>query len=859
MIPEETISRVARLPSLMRRPRGRPRRNRLRRLLDGVAAPVPLFAGAPAAGARHSPAQRSVHAGAEKAISYQYQSKSRVTLRPLSDRYRMRGGVFPPCPGRRVAGLAIENNKRQHRPHMKKNQIIHLSAALLTTLSAGTAQATLNIPSNGSDGDFTLAARSTCGRGKSNFLPIIILLFSLATYGFAADAPLQRTNTAPPEARMMQTQHSVTNALAEACKQDMVSFWEFCKKATGATISRRDRRGNTVLPSHPHGGRVGENEIIFSGLHMEPPRTTELTEETQYRLFGKWLEAEKSCTADSYRQLINNAASDELLKQICGLVDDLEVAQLKNPAFDAPEVAGVIRKRSQGFMSALTSAMRSIDFPTQGQHHWAVLKAGGQQAKDVLNALEFREEVVSKHKLIAATEPFNATPNDDSKPVPSVAPTNTGILGIRELDKAETKAGNAPPSAINTNALLADLRGKAERGNAEAELQLGAHYLGGMGFNGVRIEKETKEGIKWIRRAAGHTNAEAQFLLGVLLAGGTALAGNPEEAFSWVQKAAQQGHAEGQWVLSLMYRDGFGARTNSELELEWLKKAVAQGLPDAEFRLAGKYYRGDSVPQDQERALGLFRRAAEHGLGCFLYGQREYAGAEKWLRKAAEAGEPEAQEGLGQLYHNGQVVEQDYAAAAAWWLKAARQGSASAQYRLGIAYERGRGVAQDYQQARDWYTKAARQGYADAQYKLAIMCHEGRGRQRDLAECHMWLTLAAAGGEPDSRRLLPGLELEMTPDQLQKAVQMESEFRVSGTNAVPFQAQVDLWVDRAERSRMALDWEIRKMAAALDENEYFGWVSSNANPYERKRQWEEKWATRQKEEERRLERWSEGR
>jgi len=60
-----------------------------------------------------------------------------------------------------------------------------------------------------------------------------------------------------------------------------------------------------------------------------------------------------------------------------------------------------------------------------------------------------------------------------------------------------------------------------------------------------------------------------------------------------------------------------------------------------------------------------------------------------------------AQSSLGVMYYEG-MVTQDYAEAAKWLRKAAEQGNANAQYYLGMAYSNGKGVTQDYVQAYMW-------------------------------------------------------------------------------------------------------------------------------------------------------------
>lgn len=77
-----------------------------------------------------------------------------------------------------------------------------------------------------------------------------------------------------------------------------------------------------------------------------------------------------------------------------------------------------------------------------------------------------------------------------------------------------------------------------------------------------------------------------------------------------------------------------------------------------------------------------------------------------WL-PAAEQGDREAQEIVGEIYERGLGVTPDYAAAARWYRLAAEAGSTRAQVNLGHMYERGLGVVADPRTALEWYARAA--------------------------------------------------------------------------------------------------------------------------------------------------------
>jgi TPR repeat protein len=126
---------------------------------------------------------------------------------------------------------------------------------------------------------------------------------------------------------------------------------------------------------------------------------------------------------------------------------------------------------------------------------------------------------------------------------------------------------------------------------------------------------------------------------------------------------------------------------------------------------------------------------------------------ELW-RPLAEAGDADAQFGLGIIYNDAVGVEQDYAEANYWFLRAAEQGYGMAQFNLGNAYKNGTGMAVDPAMAVIWWRKAAEQDFAPAQFNLGSAHLEGFGTPRDRAAGLSWYRRAAANGHPQAQRNL---------------------------------------------------------------------------------------------------------
>ena len=93
---------------------------------------------------------------------------------------------------------------------------------------------------------------------------------------------------------------------------------------------------------------------------------------------------------------------------------------------------------------------------------------------------------------------------------------------------------------------------------------------------------------------------------------------------------------------------------------------------------------------------------ADLAAGFDAYRRGDFATALVELRPLAEAGAPEAQHLLGEMYLHGSGVPADFTAAAEWLRKAARTGHRQAQIALAGLYANGLGVPQDTSLAYFW-------------------------------------------------------------------------------------------------------------------------------------------------------------
>ena len=122
----------------------------------------------------------------------------------------------------------------------------------------------------------------------------------------------------------------------------------------------------------------------------------------------------------------------------------------------------------------------------------------------------------------------------------------------------------------------------------------------------------------------------------------------------------------------------------------------------------------------------------------------------KRLRKAAERGNPSAQECFGRCYLNGHGVRQSRALGIRWTLAAAELGHASAQNAIGALYQEDANP-RSHVRCASWYQKAAEQGNENAQYQLGRLYATGQGVPQDYAQAAAWYRMAAEQGRSDSQ------------------------------------------------------------------------------------------------------------
>ncbi len=118
--------------------------------------------------------------------------------------------------------------------------------------------------------------------------------------------------------------------------------------------------------------------------------------------------------------------------------------------------------------------------------------------------------------------------------------------------------------------------------------------------------------ISELRVQADKGNPEAQYNLGTSYYVGVGIAKNYAEAVKWLTKSAEQGYAKAESGLGTMYYGGWGVSKDMAEALRWWRKAAEHHNADAQDQLGFAYLLGDGVPRDSIKAYMWFNIAASN-------------------------------------------------------------------------------------------------------------------------------------------------------------------------------------------------------------------------------------------------------
>jgi TPR repeat protein len=160
-------------------------------------------------------------------------------------------------------------------------------------------------------------------------------------------------------------------------------------------------------------------------------------------------------------------------------------------------------------------------------------------------------------------------------------------------------------------------------------------------------------------------------------------------------------------------------------DLRQPQELMSRGRPSAqkELKLGDAYLSGHGVGKDEKLAA-------------------------YWFEKAAEAGDPWAEQEIGFFYQAGIGVSPDPARAVHWYQLAAASGLATAKTNLGVAYLWGSGVPMDKRMAQELFHEAADRGDGHAATYLGNLYFSGIVVEHDLAVAEHWYLVGSKLHDP---------------------------------------------------------------------------------------------------------------
>ena len=164
------------------------------------------------------------------------------------------------------------------------------------------------------------------------------------------------------------------------------------------------------------------------------------------------------------------------------------------------------------------------------------------------------------------------------------------------------------------------LRKAAEQENPAALNMLGTYC--------EKRKRDFREAEKWYRKAAEaylrdaeRGDAEAQLELGIMYETGQGVTKDPAEAEKWFRKAqesfhrdAEQGDPWKQMLLGVLYSMGkYGIEQNDAEVIKWVGMSATQGFMEAQELMGAFYFRGKHVEKDDAEAVRWYRKAEAQG------------------------------------------------------------------------------------------------------------------------------------------------------------------------------------------------------------------------------------------------------
>lgn len=280
-----------------------------------------------------------------------------------------------------------------------------------------------------------------------------------------------------------------------------------------------------------------------------------------------------------------------------------------------------------------------------------------------------------------------------------------------------------------------------------------------------RTEGLATEAQTALRRAAENNYIPAQ----LALAQAEEEAQDEAEALHWYERAIAGGSVNAALRAAQYYRTGQGGVVDLQKAKTYMEMAVSHieaGDYTAMTEIGLAYLHGKGLEKSDDEALRWIRRAADGGNPRALLqlsrmirwgAVPDIAPAEsiRLLEKAAAQDYANAALELAELYAMGTLVPVQPSRAIVYFRQAARLGNPDAMRQLGLAYVSGYGVEKDTERGIRLLKRAAALNDATAMFNLAMLYrYPPEGTLRDDTLFMEWLKNAAKAKQADAQYML---------------------------------------------------------------------------------------------------------
>ena len=358
------------------------------------------------------------------------------------------------------------------------------------------------------------------------------------------------------------------------------------------------------------------------------------------------------------------------------------------------------------------------------------------------------EIAISEYYDVLATVLGSSSPHEDlalphySLEKQLTAQQQQDSLSSSNIPKVGNKDKDSLSASEQTNsenqALLKHLQGRAVLGDSTAQFALGQMYQEGIGVN-----KDVQEAIKWYELASAQQDLRAEYNLGLVYLEGSGIPADYQKAITTLRDAAFKGNDHAQYALARIYEVGYRNAAgevvippDQEEAIEMYDLAAANDYGLAQYRLA------EMLVREKKTEMTVAVKQQHHQMIKELYQGAFSAGIEQAAlplaffnamdkdkskqKQALEVAKKEANSGnagaallLGLLYDRGIAIAASQSEALHWYQQAPLNPVTA--FILGTYYSQGIGLSQDVEKGKILLQQAAEAGFSYANLNLAVM------------------------------------------------------------------------------------------------------------------------------------------